>query len=297
MLYIFKHPTVSEVIETDWADFTDGDGAAYTWNVPVPLTLGAQFVEGTVTRARIDGGVNGALYTCSCTCVVGSNSSTRNFLVLVTSDVAIDMVSVDSIVPRVAISVDHAPESLIRDFIVEAAKEFCERTELWRYTLPSLPLAAGTRYVSLPAPSDSIVHAVSGVVLGANHRPDARRPEAVESCSGLQDGLPSVYANTDTQLVFERAQKDATTLVCRVVLAPALGAQQIPAFLVQRYKQVLADGALSHLLAIANKAWTNYDLSILCRNKFEDGTNRAKVHSVAGRAPAEHRVSFQRLGG
>jgi hypothetical protein len=67
-----------------------------------------------------------------------------------------------------------------------------------------------------------------------------------------------------------------TTLAYRLVLKPARDAIGFDTWVLEDYFETIAAGALSRLLSIPQKPWTNLPSAAMYRARFDEGAGKAK---------------------
>jgi len=209
---------------------------------------------------------------------------------------SIPMVSWRDFIPQVQHAVAGCPMSSMVNAVREAAIEFCAESKVW--TMDSMPttILAGESSYSLDPPDNADLASVERVrLLGADLRPnstfewDEKRDES---------GAPRDYMVTEPLVVHLWPTPDATNpsaMKVKVALQPSSTSSQGPAFLLARYKEGIVAGALSKLMLIPDKTWTNPQLAAVNDAKFRNKINDTKIAVNKGGTTASLRVKRRKF--
>ncbi len=102
----------------------------------------------------------------------------------------------------------------------------------------------------------------------------------------IERGLLSLYP-TPSQ---------AEPLVVRAAYTPTESATTLPDFLGQDYRDAVTGGAKSILMAIPGKAWTNPELVMFHRAKFDAAISTAVAEELHGRTVSTVTLRPRRFG-
>lgn len=146
--------------------------------------------------------------------------------------------------------------------IRQAAIEFCERTRLWRFE--DYFEVRGDEAEAMFAPANSVVHDIERAWFNG----EPLTPKTVDwldvHYNGWRDGSLTGQPKFITQIepnTLRIVPSAEGTVNVSLILKPAQDADEVPDFLVDQYRAVIAYGALSHILVIPNQSFTNMDMA------------------------------------
>lgn len=174
------------------------------------------------------------------------------------------------------------------NWIRQAAAEFCERTRLWRYE-DQFKVVADDEFIAVP--NGVVIHEIESAAFDG-------RPLTPRSISDLDKengrwredmGSPSgiTQASPDTLRLVPRS---AGTLTLSVFLKPSMDADEVPDWMVDQYRQVIADGALARILVIPNQSFTNVDMAAVFSQSFQAALARLAFKGFTGQQRAALRT-------
>lgn len=178
--------------------------------------------------------------------------------------------------------------------IRQAAIEFCERTRLWRF---DDSFTTSTEAEPIMAPSGAVIHEIEHVTFDG-------MPLEAKTVTWLDDnmagwrtgdltGQPQFFAQLEPNTILVTPVA-AGTLSVSLWLKPAQNAQDLPDFLVDQYRQVIAHGALSHILIIPNQSFTSPEMAMAFGGAFQQRLDSLSTKGTTGqqRARVRTRASF-----
>lgn len=178
-----------------------------------------------------------------------------------------------------------------------AAIEFCERTRLWKYE-DEFDVLAATPTSDITTPAGSILHDIEVVLFnGKELLPKATRDldrlEPGWRTGDLGSGLPKYFTQIDQSTLRVVPVMDGTVYLC-ARLKPAQDATEIPDFIANEYREVIAWGALSRLLTIPGQSYTSPELGQFYAQKFSEKLDRLSTKGTTGQqnAPKRSRARF-----
>lgn len=191
-------------------------------------------------------------------------------------------------VPLVRQATAKCPVSGMVAQVREAAREFCARTRIWTDKSFVSDILAGEGAYGLRAPDQADIRCVltvrfKGAPL-APLTPDQWRdlPE--------QTGLtPSHFIFTEPNAVrlFPIPLEDVPgALVVEAVLVPAVRSVSGPEFLLSKHGTTIAHGAMSRLMLMPERPWSDPKMGVFYEKKFEDGMAGATISVGQGGAGA-----------
>lgn len=192
------------------------------------------------------------------------------------------MTSVDALRPFIAPLVSACPDPTMDHHVVMAAREFCERTRVWRVV--DAFEAAGTETEALAVPSNATLFEIEDVWLDGRHLERDRFSSQQLGGSGMPDAFTQARPNT-LMLV----PPGIGSLRVSMFVKPAIGADTLPDFLIDQHAQAIADGALARLFMIPGQSWTNPQFGSVHRAAFDVALNRNFSFGARG----QHRASVR----
>lgn len=173
-----------------------------------------------------------------------------------------------------------------------AAIEFCEKTRLWKYN-DSFTVNP-TDYEVLCAPEGAIVHEIESSRFNGRlidrklpAQMDAEHPGWRTDTTVAQASRFITQLETGTFILYPRA---AGVLDMSLWLKPTADASILPDFLVEQYRNVIAEGALSYILMTPGQPFSSPDLAQFYGLKFQNQLGTLGFKSTVGQQRARPRV-------
>lgn len=174
--------------------------------------------------------------------------------------------------------------------IRQACIEFCERTRLWRYE-DDFDV---TDDEDLLSPPDSQIHEIEA--LRFNNQKVT--PAATQWLDRI---WPTWRTDTDgaaTPKYFTQTAPNTLRLVPRAAghvniylfLKPSQDAEEVPDFISEQYREVIAQGALSRILMIPNQSFTDGNLAIGYGTAFQSKLDSLSSKGTEGQQRARQRT-------
>lgn len=158
------------------------------------------------------------------------------------------MIDIDQFQRRVSHVARGCPTAVLRDAILQAAEDFCERTWLWKEQVSLETVAGQTEYTVHP-PRGAEVLAVAGVTM---------------------DGDTGHFTTPDRSTIRLWSEPEAgREIVAQAVLKPSRTAKALPDFLWTQWQDAISVGARYKLLDMGGSEWFNPQLSDKYRLEFE----------------------------
>lgn len=199
----------------------------------------------------------------------------------------------DEFLPKVMPFVMGCPEPVAVRAMREAARDFCERTLLWRDEDTLLAAAQAEELILACAQEADIVRIERVDFQGQPLEPTSwRELDMLEPAWRYgASGVPRYFTQVapDTLRLVPHA---AGTVRCWVVLKPSTRAQGLPAVLA-KYDQALAAGTLARLLMMEGKPWFSPSQAAVRSSEYEAGVADAKRLSTSGQQRARQRTRPQ----
>lgn len=190
------------------------------------------------------------------------------------------------ILPRVP----GCPEPLADEGILRAANTFCEETRLWR--------DHSTQVVNLDT---DIAVPYGAMLLEVNNaRMDGRTLKVIaaeeldrlypsEDWRGFTEGEARYLTQTETETL-RVVPNVKGELSLSLVLIPGFERETLPDFLLDRYRQVMVEGALAHIMAVPGQAFSNQELALMYEQKFRLAVDRHRFDARRGQLRARLRT-------
>lgn len=201
----------------------------------------------------------------------------------------------DDVLPTLAADPsDPVTEHAIKRSVIE----FCAGSWIWKYLPDAIDVTAGEAVYDLePLPATDIA-AVMSVALDG-YPLDAKATDWLDAnVPGWRTtrATPRYFTQVDTEQVI-LAQVPAATLVGGLVLTMAMQPSQnstgFPAWIANQHLYALADGAISRLMLMPNKPWTDLANGQDRRAKFDAAISNARANAVGGLSRAPTRTASQ----
>ncbi len=211
------------------------------------------------------------------------------------------MKSLDLFLPRVTPYVLDATEPMARQALVDAAIEFCLRTNAV-YTITTANATANLGEYDIEEPTGMETVRVQDVYYGRTKlRPvDTAAVDEPLSLRGAVDGESPVVgtpvafyalAGTNTFTVYPLPETTtAGMFTVKASFAPTRTATQLDDLLYDRYLDAIASGAIANLVAVPGQRFTSAGGYALHRERFERGVSRALAEARKGAAVTSTRV-------
>lgn len=216
------------------------------------------------------------------------------------------MASYEAFFPYVLHEVPGAPEPLVIRAIRDAAIEFCEKSLILTRDHDPITVKAGVVDYDLEPPSGYVVIKIQQAWLDNNKltplAPDVVRDASVYNrlFSAYQSApsTPQAYLQKEerTVSVWPLPDKQYTkSLTMRVALKPTRSSTTVDDVLFEDYAEQIASGALSKLMASANKPYTNFDMAGVHKGLFMQGINVARQRAGHGHVRSNLSVKLRKI--
>lgn len=181
-----------------------------------------------------------------------------------------------SFYPYVQPHVPGCPEIVIENHLQEAAAEFCQISEVWRYDIDKDYTSKNTAEYDIEVPTRAILEDI--LVLYIDGLPCTRVSDKhFDFPSQTTTGRPSYFTiYQDTQVRFYPTPDAKYEFEGVGVLKPSLSATGVEEFIYETHGRSIACGAISKLAMIPGKEWTNPELAAYYKAKFYQHANDAK---------------------
>jgi hypothetical protein len=159
------------------------------------------------------------------------------------------MVDLDDFQRRVSHVARGCPTAVLRDVILQAAEDFCERTWIWVDQVGPMDGVADQTSYRMPAPSGAAILALSKMLVDS---------ESVGFVSSARDTA-----------VLHQATTGGETILGVAALKPIRTARNLPDFLYTQWQDAIASGARAKLLSMGGAEWFQPQLADRERLEFE----------------------------
>jgi hypothetical protein len=185
--------------------------------------------------------------------------------------------------------VARCPDPVRLQKLREAAIKFCEETEVWTDHQDIVAVAAKDQPIASPDPNGYIYRVAS-----VHEIRDKGQPEEQEL---LINRHTYQATNDHTILTFDQIQEVNKDFRVRYILVPILIFSQLPDWIIDRWGQVIADGALAAIRFDIGNAqdpnpWAEPNQGALHTQKFDEGVGRCKINIVSDNEGGDTRVEI-----
>lgn len=198
-------------------------------------------------------------------------------------------VSLELWLPDVLPSLPGCPESTVLRAIRDAAVEFCNRSQIWRFEVEPFPVVKGIADYQLDIPAGTHIAAFIRVKHADRQRPlELRTTEELDDKSPgwrSMEGQPAYFVQHGVDgVLLDRLPKETRQNVLSATLAlkPTNSATAVDDLLFFDWKEEIADGARSRLMGDANRQWSNPMLAQEKRKNFTSAIHRAALKARLG---------------
>ena len=174
-----------------------------------------------------------------------------------------------------------APSPLIDRMVLEATQELCMRARVLTGPVPDVTLDGSAEYVIIP-PEDTEL--VEPLAVRSNNKNLTKAPRRKIGGAMLTQVSTAAYFYKAgaTRIGIAPLQPTGTLTDIECSFRPTDDATTLDDTLWQEYSMVIRDGALSKLMAIRNKEWTDLGLAQYHLTRFEEAMDIAVEKSVDG---------------
>lgn len=186
----------------------------------------------------------------------------------------------DEFVPRVLPWTSGCPDQVVVQHVVQAARDFCERTSVW--TVISDPLLTSVGLALYPLDLDEQQERVKLIDAWV----DNRRTKVVDSRLGralARRGCGSfLYLEGPLDIaVYPAPTADGKEVVVQMAVKPTLAADEWPDDLAE-YVLDISYGAISTLSRLPKKEWTDRQQAADYRLEFENRVSSVAIKAAQG---------------
>lgn len=191
------------------------------------------------------------------------------------------------------------PSDPVTEYAIKrACIEFCASSWIWKYLPDAMDITAGESTYDLEAPPATDISSVMSAEYNGV-------PLVHRGLDWLNAEIPGwrttrntskYFTQVDTeQIILAAVPQDTITggLTLTLALQPSQASTGIPKWIANQYLYTLVDGALSKLMLMPGKPWTDQKTGEYHRTRFDAGAAQARTDAVMALARATHRSSSQ----
>lgn len=182
--------------------------------------------------------------------------------------------------------------------IKRAVIELCAGSWIWQYLMDPIDVTANEAYYDLEYPNGSDV----STVMSVHHNGVELKNKSLD---WLNREVPFWRTDLATPKYFTQITPDqiilaqipdatiANGLLLTLALEPSQSSRNFPRWIADQNLYTIADGAISTLMLMPNKPWTDIQNGAARRASFDAGIANARATGVAGLSRAPLRTSSQ----
>lgn len=200
--------------------------------------------------------------------------------------------------PIIRASAPGVSDFLMQPAVMQAARDFCSQTWAWWIEVVLSVDEEGTVSPDFDPSAEYFRVYQDGVALNEIYRDYWTDTTNIIGILKVEkDGRKFEDYSFAPPLfqVNERWQGETFDLAMRLALEPATTASTLPDFLVERFGQVIAYGALAELLMQPQQDWTNPNLAQDRLRKFRSGMAQARMANLKNYTYGSARVQAKRF--
>lgn len=189
--------------------------------------------------------------------------------------------------PYVQVNVPDCPKALIVEAIRQKVIEFCQKSLFLRQELDGFYTVADDNEYDLLPPVDNNIAQL--LMLKVNKR--ELEPKTQDDLEEIyqewrdQEGQPSYFflKNTYTAILVPKPM-GVYPVRLLVALKPTQAAQGVDEIIFEEYKDAIKHGALAYLMLMAEKTWSNPNMSAFYQSQFDVAIQESKMRAEKGYA-------------
>jgi len=174
------------------------------------------------------------------------------------------------------------PRVVAIDAIRQTVIRFCQESMLWRYNMEPLITQIGVREYELDYPLETRVVSVRAMSWNGK-KLDEKSADALDAEDPTwrtRKGQPNAYVFDDPNTIrLSHEPQSEYELAATLILKPTQASQTCGDILFEEYRKEIAAGAISMLMLMPKKPWTDYELATQKEAVFLTATSKAKVRA------------------
>jgi hypothetical protein len=196
----------------------------------------------------------------------------------------------------VSLRVPGANKLEVEKAIITTIREFCTKSLLWKKKLDAIDIVATVSEYIIAAPVDSAIVDIDRVEVSdlfVNPTSMDLLDRTPEPWRDQQSNQPSEFmVDAEKVLTFREVPIDNLTggIIVWATLKPTPTAATIPDFIYNDWYEAILNGAVTFLLRIPNKSWSNIDGAEYFNGIYRSLLGDAKAKKVTGKARVSLRV-------
>lgn len=180
--------------------------------------------------------------------------------------------NISDIYQRILVQAPVDNENLLKQKIIDAIREFCEKSWAWQYAIDPITVKAGvTQYDIDDNPANTEIMAVAEVVL--DDKP----------LVAGQDYIIDITDHTVLILKNEPQSDSKQGLEVTLVLKPTYAATEFDDQFWTDYKDTFVNGAISELLLLPKQTFTDPARAVVFNARFKTGISTARINLTRGK--------------
>lgn len=200
------------------------------------------------------------------------------------------MTDLDDFLPQISPKAPGCPAPAAYIALVQAAREFCERTRTWRHSAEMVINDLDDIFFE-PPEGATVMEFES--VLFEGMKLEAKTTDWMDRCMrGWRKGLEG-YPRFFTQLnegTLRIAPIENGILTVNCFLKPNMDADQLPDYLLDQYGEVIAWGALGRLLSTPDQPFTDFNTGAAYLAAFDNKLSSLAYRGTTGQQRVRPRV-------
>ena len=200
--------------------------------------------------------------------------------------------NLDYFLPYLLIELPGVSDPLLKQALVRAAIDFCQRSQVWQEVAEPIVLVDGQSDYDIDAPVGAQVYLLRDAWVGAQPlRPLTLQRQQLELAQDPSQSstVPTHFrssADRQSLTVYPVPKLPTASLRVKACFVPKASATVLPDLLGDRYLMAVCAGVKSALMAIPGQAWSNPALSAYYHSQFDDGVLAARMEVLYDGAPS-----------
>jgi hypothetical protein len=190
-----------------------------------------------------------------------------------------DIVRYDQLYPGMAVELPGVEDRSFLRALRDAGRRFCDRTEIWAWTLDPIDLVEEQLDYTLAHEWQAVIKRVLEVRINSEAGVTAGTKGNAQDESLYEFTPPSTLTLDDS---LEPGADLTDGLEADVVLVPNLRCDEIPEYIIERWGEAIMAGAIAELKRQPNRGWTDPDGAGYFQTQWNRGLNAALREGAVG---------------
>lgn len=191
-----------------------------------------------------------------------------------------------------------APHPTIEQAIKRTVIDFCARSWVWKFLAEPMDVLAGVSTYELEPEVSSDITMVMNVAYDGKNLTNKSPDWLDQNTPGWRtvQETPRYFTQVDTEQIILAGVPNSTlrgALLVTAALQPSNTSKDFPKWLFNQHRDALATGALSRLMLMPGKPWTDLPTGSDLRSTFESTIGNARANAVMGLGRAATRTTAQ----